>query len=77
MGMAQGEPTTSKRAKRLVSLGILGLLIVAEIIFVISAGQDRIALGYWRDDFLIKHAIPIVVLAVVIRRVYEWGLKYR
>ena len=75
--MTQGSPRPTKRVKRIVSLGLLWILIVAEIIAVISATQDRIAWSHWRDDFLIKHALPIVVLAVAIRRVYEWGLKYR
>jgi len=75
--MSQEKTTSSRKAKRIGSLGILWILIVAEIIVVISAVQDRIAWNYWRDDFLIKHALPIIVLAVAIRRVYEWGLKYR
>jgi len=75
--MAHEDPISSKKVKRTGSLGLLWILIVAEIFVVISAVQDRIAWSYWRDDFLIKHAIPIVVLAVAIRRVYEWGLKYR
>ena len=77
LGVSQRDPTSSRKAKRIGLLGLLWVLIVTEIIVVISAVQDRIAWNYWRDDFLIKHALPIIVLAVAIRRVYEWGLKYR